>query len=293
MIRNKLLTAVAALAAIVVVLAYNALFVVQQTEQVLVLQFGEVVRTLSEPGLKVKIPFIQNVVVYEKRIIALDPPVEQVTLSDQKRLVVDTFTRFRISDPLRFYQTASTEARARARLSDIVNSALRRVLGNVTLQALLSPERDAIMGQIRARVDEEAKALGIDVTDVRIRRADLPDETTQAIYARMQSEREREAQEFLAQGKELAQQIRSKANRETVVIIAEAQMKAQVIHGEGDSEAGRIYAEAFQRDPEFYAFYRSLESYRKAFEGGESTMVLSPDSEYFRYFGAGSNPPGR
>ncbi|MBF0095099.1 MAG: protease modulator HflC, partial [Alphaproteobacteria bacterium] len=205
MIRNKLLTAVAALAAIVVVLAYNALFVVQQTEQVLVLQFGEVVRTLSEPGLKVKIPFIQNVVVYEKRIIALDPPVEQVTLSDQKRLVVDTFTRFRISDPLRFYQTASTEARARARLSDIVNSALRRVLGNVTLQALLSPERDAIMGQIRARVDEEAKALGIDVTDVRIRRADLPDETTQAIYARMQSEREREAQEFLAQGKELAQ----------------------------------------------------------------------------------------
>ncbi|MEO5372767.1 MAG: protease modulator HflC [Alphaproteobacteria bacterium] len=289
MSRNTLIAA-GALLLLLAVVAFDTFFIVHQTQQAIVMQFGDPRNVIQEPGLKMKMPFVQNVVFYDKRVLDLDPPAESVILTDQKRIDVDTFTRFHIADPLRFFQAVTTESQAKARLGDIVNSSLRRVLGNVTLPALLSSERDAIMGQIRDQVDTEAKALGLAVTDVRIRRADLPDETSQAIYARMQSERQREASEARAQGQELAQQIRSRAERERVVIVAEAQKKAQISRGEGDSDAIRIYAEAFNRDPEFYSFYRSLQAYRNSLGDSDTTFVLSPNSDFFRYFGAGPGP---
>lgn len=282
--------------AVLVVILYDTLFTVHQTEQAIVMQFGEPKREIREPGLSYKIPFIQNLVYYDRRVLELDPPVERVILADQKRIEVDTFTRFRIAAPLEFYQTVTTEAQARSRLGGIISSSLRRVLGNYTLPTLLSPERDVIMGQIRERVDQEAKALGIVVTDVRIRRADLPEETSQAIYARMRSEREREASEARAQGKELAQEIRARADRERVVIVAEAQRKGQLARGDGDGDAIRIYAEAFNRDPQFYDFYRALQAYRGAL-ASDTTLVLSPNSPFFRYFsegpGGGAPPAAR
>jgi len=283
---NKIVLIVLAVAAfIVAVAAGNALFVVRETEQVIVLQFGQPQRVIQEPGLNIKIPFIQNVVFYDKRVLGSNPPGEEVILADQKRVVVDTYTRWRIDNPVRFYQAVNSEMSAQSRLSDIIISALRRVLGNFTLTQLLSEQRTEVMSQIRAQVDEEAKALGIAVTDVRIRRADLPPQTSQAIYDRIRSEREREAREARAQGDELAQQIRARADREKTVIVAEAENRAQVIRGQGDAESIRIYAEAFGRDPEFFAFYRSMEAYRNALSDSGTTMVLSPNSDFFRFFG--------
>ncbi|MBB4287711.1 protease modulator HflC [Roseospira goensis] len=283
--KRIVLIGVAIAVAVGAVVAYNALFIVRETEQVIVMQFGDPKRVIQEPGLNVKLPFIQNAVVYEKRVMGLNPPGEEVILADQKRVVVDTYTRWRISDPILFYQAVTSEPAARSRLSDIIISALRRVLGNVNLTGLLSEARADLMTRIRDQVDREAAGLGISITDVRIRRADLPPQTSQAIYARIRSEREREAREARAQGRELAQQIRARADREKTVIIAEAENRAQAIRGQGDAEAIRIYAESFGRDPEFFAFYRSMEAYRKSLSDGGTSMVLSPDSEFFRYFG--------
>lgn len=282
-------------------LAYNAAFVVRETEQVIVMQFGDPKRVLNdvvrtengelqdegdEKGLNFKLPFIQNLIVYEKRVLGLNPPGEELILADQKRVVVDTYSRWRIADPILFYQSVTSEANARSRLSDIIISTLRRVLGNVNLTQLLSQERAELMTRIRDQVDREASELGIAVTDVRIRRADLPPQTSQAIFERIRSEREREAREARAQGRELAQQIRARADREKTVIIAEAENRAQTVRGQGDAEAIRIYAESFGRDPEFFAFYRSMEAYRKSMGQGDGTsMVLSPDSDFFRFFG--------
>ena len=265
-------------------ITFNAFFVVDQTQQALVLQFGEPKRDIQDPGLKMKIPMIQNVVYYEKRVLDLDPPKQQVILSDQKRLDVDSYARFKIINPLQFYQTVRDEAGARSRLSPIINSSLRRVLGNETLLSILSVRRVEIMSQIRAGVNQRAKELGVELVEVRMRRADYPEETSQNIFNRMKSEREREAKEFRAQGSEEAQKIRADADKQKVVIVAEAQQRAQTLRGEGDGEAIRIYAEAFGRDPEFFAFYRSMEAYRNALQGGETTMVLSPDSDFFRFF---------
>lgn len=270
------------------VIASSALFTVNEAQQALVLQFGEPRRVIQDPGLKVKIPFIQEVRILDRRVLDLDPPVEQVILADQKRLDVDAFARYRIHDPLRFYQTAGTEAVAETRLNSIVNSALRRVLGNVTVLAVLSDERARIMTDIKGQVNDEAKRFGIEIVDVRIRRADLPEETSQSIFARMRSEREREASEARAQGQEQSQQIKSRAERERTVIIAEAQRDAQILRGEGDNNAIKLIAEATSQDPAFYGFYRSLEAYRKSLNGNDTTMVLSQTSEFFRYFsGAG------
>jgi len=283
---NKIvLIGLAVAAFLLVVIASNSLFIVRETEQVIVLQFGRPQRVIQDPGLNWKVPFIQNLKVYEKRVLGSDPPGEEVILADQKRVVVDTYTRWHIDNPIRFYQAVSVESAAQSRLSDIIISALRRVLGNYTLTQLLSEQRTEVMDHIRQQVDEEAKALGIAVTDVRIRRADLPTQTSQAIYDRIRSERDREAREARAQGRELAQQIRARADREKTVIVAEAENRAQAIRGEGDAEAIRKYADAFGRDPEFFAFYRSMEAYRKALADGGTTMVLSPDSDFFRFFG--------
>lgn len=281
---SRSLVAAAVVLVAAAVLASASLFTVNETQQALVLQFGEPRRVIKEPGLKIKFPFIQNVVILDRRVLDLDPPVEQVILADQKRLDVDAFARYRIHNPLRFYQTVTNEVRAENRLNSIVNSALRRVLGSVTLLAVLSEERARVMNDLRAQVNAEAQDLGIEIVDVRIRRADLPEETSQAIFARMRSEREREAAEARAQGQEQSQQIRSRAERERTVLLAEAQRDSQKLRGEGDNQALRIIAEATSSDPQFYTYYRSLEAYRKTMGKNDTTYVLSPESPFFRFF---------
>jgi modulator of FtsH protease HflC len=262
----------------------NALFIVDQVEQALVLQFGQPRRVIRTPGLWVKRPFLEDVKRYDNRLLDFEPPPEEVIVSDQKRLVVDTYTRYRITDPLLFYQTVNTEVGVRARLSAMVNGSLRRVLGNVTLSALLSHDRSAIMGQIRDEVAEQGKSFGIDVVDVRIRRADLPEENSQAIYARMVSERQQQAAQYRGEGAEAAQTVRANADRERTVIIADAQRSAQKVRGDGDAESIRLYADAFGQDKEFFAFYRSMQAYRDALNGRSTSFVLTPGSGFFRFF---------
>ena len=272
---------------IVVVLGFigaNGLFIVDERQQALVLQFGAPIRVVKDPGLGFKIPFFQNVVYYEDRVLSVDPPAEQVILSGQRRLDVDAFARYRIVDPLLFYQAVNNEVVAGQRLSTFINASLRRVLGNVTQVEILSEERADIMRRIRSEVAAQSLPLGIEIVDVRIGRADVPADTVQSVYDRMRSEREREAAEFRAQGFEQAQQIRSRADRERTVIIAEAERDAQFERGEGDRESIRILAEAFDQDPEFFALYRSLQAYRNSLGDDDTTMVLSPESEFFRYF---------
>jgi len=262
----------------------NALFIVDQTEQALVLQFGEPRRVIRTPGLWAKRPFLEDVKRYDNRLLDFEPPPEEVIVSDQKRLVVDTYTRYRITDSLLFYQTVNTEVAVRARLSAMVNGSLRRVLGNVTLSALLSHERPAIMGQIRDEVAEQGKSFGIQVVDVRIRRADLPEENSQAIFARMVSERQQQAAQYRGEGAEAAQTVRANADRERTIIVAEAQRSAQRVRGDGDAESIRIYADAFGQDKEFFAFYRSMQAYRDALNGRSTSFVLTPGSGFFRFF---------
>ncbi len=280
------LVALAVIGVVGVVVALSSLFIVNQAEQALILRFGAHRATIQEPGLHLKLPFVEEVVRYDKRLLAVDPPAEQIILGDQKRIVVDTYTRYRITDPLKYYQAVRFEQRAHDQLSKIVSSAMRRVMGQVMLPSLLSEERTRIMQSILAEVSSQASQLGVQVADVRIRRADLPDETSQAIYDRMKSERVRQAKELRAQGFEWAQQIRARADRERTVMLAEAERAANTLKAEGDAESARIYNDAYGRDPKFYDFYRSLESYRKSLGDGD-TMVLSPDSDFFRYFGGG------
>jgi membrane protease subunit HflC len=282
--RRELLRGALALLGLAVLALASSLFVVAESEQALVVRFGRPVSVQAEPGLKLKLPFVDTVTRYDTLLHALEPPTELIILGDQKRLEIDTYTQFRISDPLRFSQSVQTLEQARSRLVQIVGSSLRRVLGEVTLPTLLSPQRDAIIGSIREYVAGTARPLGIEVVDVRIRRADLPPETSQAIYDRMTSERRREATELRAQGFEWAQQITARANRERTEILAEAGLKARIARSEGDAEASRRFAEAFSRDPGFFAFYRSMESYRHAMAESAPTLLLSPDSDLLRYF---------
>lgn len=277
----------AVVAAVGVLVASSTLFTVHQTQQVLITQFGQPIRVVTEPGLQAKIPFIQTVIAFDRRLLDFEAPGEEVILGDQRRLIVDSFTRYRITDPLLYFQTVgATEAGIRARLNSIVQSSLRRVLGNEPLLSVLSTDRARIMGTIRSQVNEEARRFGIEVTDVRIRRADLPDENTQAILNRMQSERERVAREARAEGAEVAAQVRARADRERTVLIAEAQAQSDILRGQGEQDAIRIFAEAFQRDPQFFQFWRTMQAYREAFGegGGETRLLLSPDSEFFRFF---------
>ena len=275
-------------AAVVAVLAlWSSVFVVTQGGQALVLRFGAVAYPkdpVFKPGLHVKLPFIEDIVRYDARVLDVDPPAEEVILADQKRIVVDTYTRFKITDPLLFYQAVRTEEAARSRLREVVNNATRRALGNVMLPSVLSTEREQIMHGILLQVTDVAKALGVEVVDVRIRRADLPQQTSQAIFNRMVSERQREAAEARAQGAERAQEIRAAAERERTVILAEAQRQAQILRGQGEGDANRIYADAFSADPQFFAFYRSLHAYKESLGELNTTYVLSPDSEFFKYF---------
>lgn len=270
---------------IAAIVGFASLFTVHQTQQALVVQFGNPVRPVPVPGLHFKLPFIQDVLYFERRVLDLDPPKQQVILSDQKRLDVDAFARYRIVNPLLFYQSVVNEAGARSRLSQIVNGAARGVLGNESLERVLSDKRADIVEAIRVQVNQAARQFGIEIVDVRLRRADYPAETSQAIFNRMKSEREREAKEFRAEGAEVAQQIRADADRQKVVILAEAARRAQILRGEGDGTAIKLYADAFGLDQEFFAFYRTMEAYRASLGNGDATMVLSPDSDFFRFFG--------
>lgn len=283
MTRGSLLgTALGILAAIVII--GSTFFVVNQAEEALVLRFGAVREVITSPGLHVKVPFVDSVTKYDGRLLDSDPPPEEVILGDQKRIVVDTYTRYRIYDPLQFFQAVRNEDGVRARLREIVNNAVRKVLGTATLPSVLSPEREAIMHNIQQQVAAASKPLGIDVVDVRIRRADLPPETSQSIFKRMQSERQREAAEYRAEGQQRAQEIRAGADKDKTVILAEAQKQSEILKGQGDGESTKIYAQAFSQDPKFYAFYRSLLAYKQALGAADTTFVLSPDSDFFKFF---------
>jgi len=264
---------------------YLSLFVVKEINQAIVLQFGDPKKIISKPGLQVKIPFIQNVVFIDRRILSLDPAPEEVIASDQKRLIVDAYARFKIVDPLKFYISVGDERVARSRLATIINSRLRGVLGKQSLATLLSEDRSKQMDIIQDDVNTEAKNFGIEIIDVRIKRADLPQANSEAIYKRMQTEREREAKEFRAKGAEMAVTITSTADKEVTVLLANAKKQSEIMKGEGDGQRNKIFAEAFGKDPEFFAFYRAMIAYEKALIGGDTSLILSPDSDFFKFFG--------
>ena len=265
-------------------LGLNSLFTMNERQQGLVLQFGEPKRVIQSSGLHFKLPLIQNVIRYDIRILEYDLPVEEIIAVDKKRMLVDSFTRFKIVDPLEFYKTVGTESSVRNRLNSNVISSLRRIVGRVTLEELLSEERSKIMEDIRQEVNNEASRFGIEVVDVRIRRADLPEANSQAIYERMISERVREAKEFRAKGSEVGQKIRAEADKDKTVILAEATKKSEILRGQGESDAVNIYADAFEKDPDFYSFYRSMQAYGKVLGEDGTTMILSPDSEFLEFF---------
>tara|TARA_Y100000590_G_scaffold97029_1_gene110262 strand:- start:1288 stop:2160 length:873 start_codon:yes stop_codon:yes gene_type:complete len=264
---------------------YLSLFVVKEINQAIVLQFGDPKKVIVEPGLQVKIPFIQNVVFLDRRILNLDAPPEEVIASDQKRLIVDAYARFKIVDPLKFYISVGDERVARSRLSTIINSRIRSVLGKQSLATLLSEDRTKQMTIIQEGVNAEAENFGIKIIDVRIKRADLPQANSEAIFKRMQTEREREAKEFRAKGAEMAVTITSTADKEVTVILANAKKQSEIMKGEGDGQRNKIFANAFGRDPAFFAFYRAMQAYEKALIGGDTSLILSPDSDFFKFFG--------
>ena len=264
---------------------YLSLFTVKEINQAIVLQFGDPRRVIAEPGLKVKIPFIQNVIFIDRRILSLDPAPEEVIASDQKRLIVDAYARFKIVDPLKFYISVGDERVARSRLATIINSRLRGVLGKQSLATLLSEDRSKQMDIIQDDVNNEAKNFGIEIIDVRIKRADLPQANSEAIYKRMQTEREREAKQFRARGAEMAVTITSTADKEVTVLLANAKKQSEIMKGEGDGRRNKIFADAFGKDTEFFSFYRAMQAYEKALIGGDTSLILSPDSDFFKFFG--------
>lgn len=293
--KNKLLV----LGIVVVVLALvaaNSLFTVNQTKQAIVLQFGDAKRVIKKPGLAFKIPLVQNVLFYDNRVLDLDPPSFDVLLTDKKRITVDAYARYRIIDPLKFFQRVGTEDVLRDRFGKIINSSLRRVIATVSLRDLLSAKRNDIMATIQAVVSQSAASFGIEIVDIRIGRTELPMQTRQSVFDRMRTEREREARELRAEGGEAARKIRAKADLEKTVLLAEANRRAQIMRGEGEGGRNRILGEAYGKDPSFFEFYKSLAEYRKSLMDGNTTLVLSPDSEFFRYFesdGAQGKAKGR
>jgi membrane protease subunit HflC len=276
---------------VVLIVGYSSVFTVSQTEQVLVVRLGEPVGVVTEPGLNFKAPFIDTVISIDKRILDLENPAQEVIASDQKRLVVDAFARYRIKNALRFYQSIGSIQAANIQLTTLLNASLRRVLGEVTFITVVRDEREALMARIRDQLDREADGYGIQVVDVRIRRADLPEQNSQAVYQRMQTERQRQAAEFRAQGAQNAQEIRSKADREATVIVAEANSTSEQTRGAGDAERNRLFAEAYGKDPDFFAFYRSMSAYENGLRSSDTRFLLRPDSDFFRFFSNASGHP--
>ena len=266
------------------VAVYASAFIVHQNEQALVLRFGEPKRVVNQPGLNWKYPIVDTVEIYDKRILDLDAQPQEVTASDQKRLVVDAFARYKIVDPLKFYQTVTSQEGVRSRLGPIVESSLRRVLGAATFLDLVRDKRENLMKQIAAQVNSEGQPLGLEVVDVRIKRADLPEQNSKSVFDRMRAERQREAAEFRAEGAAEANRIKATADREATVIKAEATRKSEETRGQGDGERNRVYAEAYTRDPEFFEFYRSMQAYEHGLKSADTRLLISPDSEFFKYF---------
>lgn len=270
-----------------------SLFTVHQAQQALVVQFGDPRSVITDPGLNVKIPLIQDVVYFDKRILGLDAQPEEILTSDQRRLVVDSFVRYRITNPLLFYQTVRNELGLRGRLAPSVANAFRGAFGKLDASTIISGDRPSAMQQVTNTLQEDSRRLGIELIDVRIKRADFPDTIGQAIFRRMQTERQREANEQRATGFELSEKIRSEAERQRTILIADARRRSEILRGEGDAERTKIFAEAANKDPEFYNFYRSLQAYAKVIQPGDTSMVLSPDSEFFRFFDSPSGAPRR
>ncbi len=288
---NRLSIAGIALLVVVAVLLNGALFTVGQTQRVLIAQFGQVVRAIEEPGLHIKVPFVQEVISFDRRLLNVELPGEEVILGDQRRLIVDSFTVFRIADPLKFYQAVGPMPEAiRGRLNSIVTSSLRRVLGKNSLLDVLSADRERIMAAIRQQVNDDMRNFGVAIEDVRIRRADLPEENTQAILSRMQSERQRIATQTRGEGAEAAARLKADAERERTVILADARATSDKLRGEGEAEATRIYAAAFNKDPQFFGIWRTLQSYRDVFDAGGARLVLTPDNEFLHYLQAAPAP---
>ena len=290
--------AIAILLLLAVIVGYSTFFTVYQTRQALVVRLGEPVRVITEPGLNMKAPFIDSVIYIDKRILNIETPAQEVIASSQdkatagvaqagERLVVDAFARYRITDPLKFYQTVGPDG-ASSQLAILLNSALRRVLGAATLADAVRNKRAELMAQMRDQLDRDAQPFGIHIVDVRIRRVDLPEQNSQAVYQRMQTERQREAAEFRAQGSQKSQEIRARADRDVTVLVAEANSQSEQIRGQGDGERNRIFAEAYGQDPGFFAFYRSMQAYVRSMQRSDTHLVLRPDSDFFRYFGAPS-----
>jgi modulator of FtsH protease HflC len=276
---------------VALIFGYSSIFTVSETQQVLVVRLGEPVRVVNQPGLNFKAPFIDSVISIDKRILDLENPSQEVIASDQKRLVVDAFARYRIKNALRFYQSIGSIQAANMQLTTLLNAALRRVLGEVTFINVVRDEREALMARIRDQLDKEADGYGIEVVDVRIRRADLPEQNSQAVYQRMQTERQRQAAEFRAQGGQNAQEIRSKADREATVIIADANSTAEQVRGAGDGERNRLFAEAYGQDADFFAFYRSMTAYENGLRSNDTRFLLRPDSDFFKFFSNSSGKP--
>src|SRR3989442_12033805 len=281
---------IAVLVIVAAIVGYGSLFTVYQTRQALVVRLGQPVRVVTEPGLNLKLPLIDSVISIDKRILDLEAPAQEVIASDQKRLVVDAFARYRIHDPLKFYQTVSSIEGANSRLSTLLVSALRRVLGEATFIQVVRDERPQLTQKMREQLDREAVAFGIDVVDVRIRRADLPEQNSQAVYQRMQTERQPQPAGFPAPGSQRSQEIRARADRDVTVLIADATSRSEQIRGEGDAQRNRIFADAYGRDRDFFGFYRSMQAYETGFGHSDTRMLLKPDSDFFRYFG---DPAGK
>jgi len=292
----------AVIVVILLIVGYSSLFQVYQTRQALVVRLGNPMRVVTKPGLHVKMPLLDTVIYVDKRILDLENSSQEVIAADQKQLIVDAFARYRVTDALKFYQTVGTVDGANSRLSPFLNSALRAALGEATLTQVVREQREQLMARVREQLDREAQQFGIEVVDVRIRRADLPEQNSQAVYKRMQTEREREAQEFRSQGLQRAQEIKARADRDATVTVAEATSKGEQTRGEGDAERNRIFADAFNKDPDFFAFYRSMQAYDAGLQQGDTRFLVRPDSDFFRFFldpngksrpdaGASATPP--
>jgi modulator of FtsH protease HflC len=289
--KNGLFGAALVVLGAVAFLIYNAIFFIYPTQQALVLQFGSVQKALRDPGMYFKIPFIQNVELIERRILDLDLNPQEVIAADQKRLVVDAFARYRIVDPVRFYQSVRTTQGANQRLSTFLQSNLRQVVAESSFSAVVKDSRAALMEKIKGQVSRSASELGVEIVDVRIRRADLPQANSEAVFRRMQTERQREATELRAQGEEASRRIRARAERDREVILAEATRDSEVLRGTGDGERNAIFNDAFGRDPEFFSFYRTMQAYEAGLKSSDTRMVLSPNSDFFRFFGAPNGRP--
>jgi membrane protease subunit HflC len=270
---------------VILFMVVNSLFIVDQRQKALVVQFGEVMRLVEEPGLKFKVPFMQEALSFDNRILDLGISEQEVIAADQKRLIVDAFAKYKIIDPLKFYTTVNNRMNAESKLSSILESSLRRIVGEISMVSLLTEDRNLVMSKIKEALSNEAEIFGIEIIDVRIVRGDLPKENSEAIFTRMQTEREKEARITRATGFEEAEKIKAEADKQKVIILADARKKAETTRGEGDSAASKIFASAFSRDPEFFNFYRSMQAYGQALQGDKTTMVISPDSEFFKYFG--------